>query len=92
MRVEADDQGRITLPAEIRDKHGRRFHLIDLPHRVVLIPISENPLEAVREAMGHMFSDQSIEEIKTETIRAAKDEITQERNDIDNRTTSSTNE
>lgn len=48
MDVDADD-GRIYLPKRLREKYGDRFELVDRGDRLVLIPIDEDPLEALRE-------------------------------------------
>lgn len=74
MSVETDDRGRIYLPKELREKHGERFRVLDLPHRVVLIPIDEDPLQAVRSAVGDTFEGTSIDELKAEIVEASKEE------------------
>ena len=74
MSVETDDRGRIYLPKKLREKHGERFRVLDLPHRVVLIPIDEDPLYAVRSAVGDTFEGKSIDELKAEIVEASKEE------------------
>lgn len=74
MTVETDDRGRIYLSKDLREKHGERFRVLDLPHRVVLIPIDEDPLQAVRSAVGDTFEGEAIDELKAEIVEAAKDE------------------
>lgn len=74
MSIETDDRGRIYLPKGVREKHGERFRVLDLPDRVVLIPIADDPLQAVRIAVGDTFEGKSIEEIKAEIVEAAKEE------------------
>ena len=60
MDVDAED-GRISLPKALREKYGERFELVDRGDRLVLIPIDEDPLEALRaEASG---TDKSVDEL-----------------------------
>lgn len=48
MEVDAED-GRIYLSKRLREKFGDRFELVDRGDRLVLIPVDEDPLEALRE-------------------------------------------
>jgi len=75
MSVETDDRGRIYLPKDLREKHGERFRVLDLPDRVVLIPVGEDPLESAREAVGDAFAEKSVEEIRAGALDTAKAEI-----------------
>lgn len=75
MSVETDDRGRIYLSKDLREKHGERFRVLDLPNRVVLIPIDEDPLRSVRDAVGDAFDGTSVAEIREEIRRSAKAEI-----------------
>ena len=47
--VELDSCGRLTLPEEVRDRFGDRYHVVQLHNSVKLIPISDDPLVALRE-------------------------------------------
>lgn len=71
MAVETDDRGRLYLPKDLREKHGERFRVLDLPSRVILIPIDDDPLQAVRDSVGDRFDDRSIEEIRGDILDAA---------------------
>lgn len=74
MAVETDDRGRLYLPKDLREKHGERFRVLDLPSRVILIPIDDDPLEAAREAMSDRFADRSLEAIREDILEAAVNE------------------
>lgn len=78
MSVETDDRGRIYLTKEVREKHGERFRILDLPNRIVLIPIADDPLEAAREAVGDTFEGKSLEEFREKAREAAKADIESE--------------
>jgi len=72
--AEADDRGRIVIPHEIREKHGDRYRVIELDDRVVLIPLTSDPIEGLRDAVGDAFDDESIAEIKREARDAARED------------------
>lgn len=44
-----DDRGRLTLPKEIRERYGDSYHVVDVHDGIKLIPVAEDPLEALRE-------------------------------------------
>ena len=75
MTTETDDRGRLYLPKELRERHGERFRVVDLPSRIVLVPVDDDPLEAVREAVGDSFEGRSIAELKREARAEARKEI-----------------
>jgi len=67
MKVSADD-GRIYLPKDTREKYGTDFRMIDMEDRLVLVPVSDNPLEKLRKITSG--TDKSAEELKTEARKA----------------------
>lgn len=71
MDVDAED-GRIYLPKRLREKFGDRFQLVDRGDRLVLIPIDDDPLEALREEARE--TDRSVAELKERALEEAMDE------------------
>lgn len=68
MDVDAED-GRIYLPKRLREKYGDRFELVDRGDRLVLIPIDDDPLAALREeARG---TEKSVAELKAGALTEA---------------------
>ena len=61
MDVDAED-GRIYLPKRLREKFGDQFELVDRGDRLVLVPVAEDPLEALREEFRDV--DGSTAELK----------------------------
>jgi bifunctional DNA-binding transcriptional regulator/antitoxin component of YhaV-PrlF toxin-antitoxin module len=85
MVTETDDRGRLYLPKDLRDRHGERFRVVDLPSRVVLIPVDEDPLGAVRDAVGDQLAGRSVAELKREARSAAREAVDVEAEERDAR-------
>lgn len=68
MDVDAGD-GRIYLPKRLREKYGEAFELVDRGDRLVLIPIDDDPLEALREEVRS--SEKSVAELKDAALTQA---------------------
>ena len=71
MRIDAED-GYIHLPEDVREKFGSRFELIDQGNSLVLVPVADDPLEALREETSG--TDKSVEELKESVMKEALDE------------------
>lgn len=71
MAVKIDSHGRLYLSSELRQKYGEKFHVVEYEERLELIPISENPLLAVREAAGDAFDGESVAELREEAREQA---------------------
>jgi hypothetical protein len=79
MSIQTDTEGRLYLPAELREEYGEKFHIVRYDDRLELIPIADDPLAAVREAVGDAFEGKSAAELKEEALAAAQQEA---RNDL----------
>lgn len=66
MLVDASD-GQIELPDGVRARHGDRFHLVEHGDRLLLLPIADDPLEALREEFEGVAS--SPEELRERARR-----------------------
>jgi|APHM01.1.fsa_nt_gi SpoVT / AbrB like domain. len=71
MTVSADD-GRVYIPKKMREKFGERFHIVDRGDKIVLVPVSDNPLKALRDEFKDV--DKSVEELKEEALETAMQE------------------
>lgn len=74
MSVETDSHGRLYLSSELRQKYGERFHVVEYEDRIELIPIDEDPLQAVRDEIGDALEGKSREELREEALQRAKQE------------------
>jgi bifunctional DNA-binding transcriptional regulator/antitoxin component of YhaV-PrlF toxin-antitoxin module len=45
-----DKRGRITIPAELRERFGDRYRVVALDDGIKLVPIPRNPIETLRES------------------------------------------
>lgn len=76
--AKVDDRGRIVIPQEIREKYGDRYRIVELDDRVELIPLNDDPIEGLREAVGGAFDGKSIAEIKREARDTAREDVIKE--------------
>jgi bifunctional DNA-binding transcriptional regulator/antitoxin component of YhaV-PrlF toxin-antitoxin module len=67
-----DDRGRLTLPKEIRERYGDRYHVVDVHDGVKLIPVADDPLDALRDEFTDV--EKTAEELRDEAREAALDE------------------
>ncbi|MGQ3413444.1 AbrB/MazE/SpoVT family DNA-binding domain-containing protein [Natrinema sp. LN54] len=70
--VSLDDRGRLTLPKEIRERYGEQYHIVQLPDGIKLLPIADDPLDALRDEFADV--DKSADELRDEARDAALDE------------------
>lgn len=70
--VTTADNGRVYIPKEMREKLGERFHIVEREDKIILIPVSEEPLEALRDEMKGI--DKSVDELEEEALKTAMNE------------------
>jgi len=76
--AETDDRGRIVIPHEIRERHGTRYRIVELADRVELIPLQDDPIAGLRDAVGDAFEGRSVAEIKRDARDAAREDTVAE--------------
>lgn len=74
VEVETDDRGRVTLPKGIRERFGQRYRLVELRDEVKLIPIPEDPVDALRGAASDELRDASLEDLRDAAIDAGREQ------------------
>lgn len=70
-----DDRGRLTLPKELRDRYGERYHIVQLHDGIKLIPIADDPLEELRDEFDDV--EKSATELRDAGRKEALDEAGQ---------------
>lgn len=78
MSVETDSHGRLYLSSELREKYGEKFHVVEYEDRLELVPIDEDPLQAVREAAGEAFEGKSVEDLRSDALEQAENEAAED--------------
>lgn len=74
MTTRTDSQGRLYLSSDLRKQYGEKFHVVQYEDRLELIPIDEDPLQAVRDEIGDALEGESIEELREEALNRANQE------------------
>lgn len=69
-----DKRGRIYLGKKIREKYGERFILLEAKDKLILIPVSKNPIEDL-EALGKQLPDKSLKALRKDILKEAKKEV-----------------
>jgi bifunctional DNA-binding transcriptional regulator/antitoxin component of YhaV-PrlF toxin-antitoxin module len=67
-----DDRGRLTLPKDIRERYGDHYHIVQLHDGIKLIPIADDPLDALRAEFADV--EKTAAELREEARKAALDE------------------
>ena len=64
--------GRLYIPKRLREKYGEHFRLVEGKDRLILLPVSENPLEELREEWKDV--EASVEELKEKALKEGLEE------------------
>ena len=83
--AQTDDRGRIVIPQEIRETYGERYRIVDHDYRVELIPLRDDPVDGLRDAVGDTFAGTPITGIKAAARDAARDHAIDEVTGSENR-------
>ena len=67
-----DDRGRLTIPKELRERYGDRFHVVEGHDGIKLVPIADDPLGALRDEFEGV--EASAADLREEARDAALDE------------------
>ena len=64
--------GYVYIPEDLREKFGERFHVVERNESLVLVPVSGNSLEALREEFSDV--EKSVEELKEQALKEGIEE------------------
>jgi hypothetical protein len=56
----------------IRDGPGETYHTGEYEDRVGLVPVDDDPIEGLREAVADAFEGESVEELRTDAIEQVR--------------------
>lgn len=68
-----DDRGRLTVPKEMRERYGDNYRVVDVHDGIKLIPVAEDPLDALREEFEDV--DKTAAELRDEARESSLDEV-----------------
>jgi bifunctional DNA-binding transcriptional regulator/antitoxin component of YhaV-PrlF toxin-antitoxin module len=74
MSTETDERGRIYLSKRLREEYGEKFHVVEYDDHIELVPVDDDPVEGLREAVGDAFEGKSAEELRDEAEELARRE------------------
>jgi hypothetical protein len=78
MTISTDSQGRLYLSADLREQYGEKFHVIEYEDRIELVPIDDDPLQAVRDEIGDALTEESLTDLRANALSRAKQEAIQD--------------
>lgn len=61
-KVTLDEKGRLTIPRNLRERHGGHYYVVDRHDGIKLVPIAEDPLAALRDEFSD--SEKTVEELR----------------------------
>jgi bifunctional DNA-binding transcriptional regulator/antitoxin component of YhaV-PrlF toxin-antitoxin module len=67
-----DDRGRLTLPKDVRERYGERYHIVELHDGIKLVPVDDDPLDALREEFADV--EATADDLRHAARSAALDE------------------
>lgn len=73
-KVATDDRGRITIPRRARERYGDEYRLVELRSGIKLIPVPDDPLEALQSAASEEFKSASDDELRDAGLKQARAE------------------
>lgn len=71
MHVEVEDR-ELPLPREVLDRYGTQYELLERDGRLLLLPVAEEPLAALREEFADV--DESSVELAADVIDEASEQ------------------
>lgn len=71
MATKTDERGRLYLSKRLRERYGEKFHVVEYADRIELVPVDDDPLEGVREAVGDAFEGKSVAQLRQEAREQA---------------------
>lgn len=78
MGTTTDERGRIYLPKEVRERYGEEFRVVQMPSHVALIPIDDDPLEGLRDAVGDALQGKDIDDLRADALETAQADVESE--------------
>ena len=75
--ITTDERGRITIPKEVRERFGERYRLVELEDGIKLMPVPDDPLEALRNAASDELRAASMDELRDAGLEEGREQATE---------------
>lgn len=75
MSTSTDEQGRIYLPKDIRERFGDTYRIVERSSHVLLVPVDDDPLEGLRAAVGDVFDGLDADQLKSDAHEQIAHEV-----------------
>jgi len=72
--LQTDEQGRVTIPKETRERYGDKFRLVELDSGIKLVPIPDDPVETLRAAGSTELRSALLDELEAAASETAREE------------------
>jgi bifunctional DNA-binding transcriptional regulator/antitoxin component of YhaV-PrlF toxin-antitoxin module len=76
--VRTDERGRVTIPKEVRDRYGEKFRLVELDSGIKLVPIPDDPLEALRAAASDELREAPLADLEEAAQEEAREQAVEQ--------------
>jgi bifunctional DNA-binding transcriptional regulator/antitoxin component of YhaV-PrlF toxin-antitoxin module len=74
--VSVDGRGRVYIPKQMRESQGEKFRIVELEDGIKLVPVAEDPVEGLRDAID--ADDIDLDELSEEVAEKAREELDKE--------------
>lgn len=74
--ITTDERGRITIPKEVRERFGERYRLVELEDGIKLMPVPDDPIEALRNAASDELKAASMDELRKAALEEGSEQAT----------------
>jgi bifunctional DNA-binding transcriptional regulator/antitoxin component of YhaV-PrlF toxin-antitoxin module len=74
--VSVDGRGRVYIPKQMHESQGERFRIFELENSIKLVPVAEDPVEGLRDAID--ADDIDLDELGEEVAEKARQELDKE--------------
>lgn len=64
--------GYVYIPEDLREKFGERFHVVERDDSLVLVPVSDDSLEVLRDEF--LDVEKSVEKLKERALKEGVEE------------------
>ncbi|HOW73367.1 MAG TPA: AbrB family transcriptional regulator [Phycisphaerae bacterium] len=73
-RTECDENGRLPLGSELRHRYGTKSYIVEMPEKLVLLPVPDDPVKDLRE-IGRRLKGKTIRELRQAIEQQAMEEV-----------------